>query len=85
MKISLIGYRGTGKTTIGAKLAEDLHLGFIDADQLLQERAGRKISEIFATDGEPVFRQLEADLIHELGQLERILRTFNGWRCHPAA
>ncbi|QDV30751.1 Shikimate kinase [Planctopirus ephydatiae] len=66
MKISLIGYRGTGKTTIGAKLAEHLQLKFIDADQLLQERAGRKISEIFATDGEAVFRQLEADLIHEL-------------------
>ncbi len=85
MKISLIGYRGTGKTTIGAKLAVRLHQRFIDADQLLQERAGRKISEIFATDGEAVFRQLEAKLIHELANSKKsfVLSTGGGVILRP--
>lgn len=85
MIISLIGYRGTGKTTIGQLLAHELSMPFIDADTLLQERAGRTIKEIFATNGEATFRQLESSLILELtGSREpAILSTGGGVVLNP--
>ena len=53
---------GTGKTTIGKLLASRLGIKFIDMDQLIEEEAGRSISEIFADFGEPYFRELENKL-----------------------
>lgn len=66
MNLVLIGYRGTGKTSVGPLLAERLGWKFIDADPYLEAKAGRSIKEIFATQGEPVFRDLEASVIAEL-------------------
>jgi shikimate kinase len=66
MNIVLIGYRGTGKTTVGKHLAQRLQWPLIDADVLLEQRAGRSIREIFATDGEPAFRELESQILAEL-------------------
>jgi len=63
--ITLIGYRGSGKTAVGRRLAERLGWDFIDTDQRVQERAGRTIREIFATDGEAAFRNLEAEVLDE--------------------
>ena len=53
MVITLIGYRGTGKSTLASPLARRLDWDWIDADVELERRAGRSIKEIFDTDGEP--------------------------------
>ena len=61
----LIGLPGTGKTTTGRRLATKLTLPFADSDALVETRAGRSVQEVFATDGETAFRDLEADVIRE--------------------
>ena len=70
MNIYLIGYRCTGKTTVGQALAERLNLDFIDADDYLERRAGTSIKAIFAAEGEKGFRQRECEVIAELAQLD---------------
>ena len=61
----LIGMMGAGKSSVGRRLA--LHLGrpFIDTDRLVEERAGKTVGDIFAADGEPAFRALEAEVVQE--------------------
>jgi shikimate kinase len=57
---------GSGKTTIGKRLASELDRPFVDADEALEERAGRSIAEIFASDGEDGFRSLETAVLADL-------------------
>ncbi len=64
--IVLIGYRATGKTTVGSLLADRLRREFIDTDQVITARAGCSIATIFARDGATAFRSLEHDTIAEL-------------------
>lgn len=59
----LVGMRGSGKSTLAAPLAAALGLVAIDADAELERRSGRAIAEIFATEGQPAFRQLERELL----------------------
>ena len=66
MSIVLIGYRGSGKSTVGRRLADRLWWKFADSDDAIVQRAGRSIREIFQQQGEPVFRDLEASVIAEL-------------------
>jgi shikimate kinase len=61
--IVLVGFMGAGKTTVGRQLARTLGLPFTDADQAIEEQAGRPIREIFATAGEQAFRDLERQVI----------------------
>jgi shikimate kinase len=70
MKITLIGARCSGKTTVGRELAGRLDLRFIDTDALVEERTGKKVAEIFAEDGEAAFRELEREAIAELETAE---------------
>ena len=62
----LIGYRGTGKTTVASLLGERLNCSVLDSDVVVQDRAGRTIAEIFASDGEPAFRDLEQAVVADL-------------------
>ena len=78
MVITLIGYRGTGKSTLAAPLARQLGWEWLDADIELEHRAGRSIKDIFATDGEPEFRRLERDLLAELLQRNRLIIAAGG-------
>jgi len=64
--ISLIGFMGAGKTTVGRILAEKLEYDFIDTDGLVVARAGRPIAEIFEEQGETAFRLLESEAIRSL-------------------
>ena len=64
--ISLIGGRGSGKSTVGRLLAAGLDVPFFDADRACEESAGRSIADIFAGDGEATFRSLEAETIARL-------------------
>lgn len=78
MVITLIGYRGTGKSTLAAPLARRLGWEWIDADVELERRAGRSIKDIFATDGEPEFRRLERELLAELLKRDRLVIAAGG-------
>ena len=64
--IALVGFMGTGKSSVGRHVAEELRFAFIDTDELLESRAGKPIARIFAEDGEAVFRELESDVVREL-------------------
>ena len=64
--IVLVGFMGAGKSTIGRLLADKLSFPFIDTDPVIEQRAGRPISSIFASDGEPAFRALEHEVIADL-------------------
>ena len=59
----LIGYRGTGKTSVGARLAEVLQRPFVDLDQVLVREAGRSVADIVARGGWAEFRRLEKELV----------------------
>lgn len=64
--IFLIGYRGTGKTTVARHLADLAGCGWVDSDSLVEQRGYRTIAEIFAEEGEPAFRDLEQRVVAEL-------------------
>lgn len=66
--IALIGMPGCGKTTVGRALADLLGRPFYDADEQIETRAGRKIPDIFAQDGEAAFRRLETEVLAELSR-----------------
>lgn len=69
MSIVLIGYRGSGKSTIGKRLADRLWQPFVDVDDLIVKKAGKNIKQIFEQDGEPAFRELEAEAVREVCKL----------------
>jgi shikimate kinase len=79
MIIALIGYRGTGKSTVARELAQRLDWQWVDADEQLEARAGCSIAEIFAKEGEGAFRELESLLLVELlGRPDAVLATGGG-------
>ena len=63
MIISLTGFMGSGKTTVGRIVADALGCPFFDLDDIVVKKAGKDIPAIFAEDGEPAFRALEADCL----------------------
>ena len=65
-RVTLIGYRGTGKSTVAACLADLLGLPWLDADAVLEERVGRPIAELVAARGESAFRDVEAAVLGDL-------------------
>jgi shikimate kinase len=83
--ILLIGYRGTGKTTVGRLVADRLGWGFIDADDRIEASAGRAVADIFAAEGEAGFRDREAAALAELCGLARhVVATGGGVVLRPA-
>ncbi len=66
MHIFLIGYRGSGKSTVGRRLAEKLSRPIVDSDDLLESQSGMSIKDIFAERGELWFRDLEARIVYEI-------------------
>lgn len=78
--IILIGYMGAGKTTVGKLLAGQKGWVFIDTDAKIEEQEGRNISDIFAADGEEVFRDKETDLIRQFSKenLSQVIISVGG-------
>ena len=76
--IILVGFMGTGKTVVGRRLASRLGWTHVDTDDLIVDRAGKSIPDIFAQDGEPHFRDLETEVIRGLGGRERCVITTGG-------
>lgn len=64
--VVLVGLMGTGKSTVGRRIAAKLGRDFVDADEVLVDRVGRSIAQIFEEDGEEAFRDLEADVLQAL-------------------
>ena len=69
----LVGYRGTGKSTVGRLLAERSGRPFVDADDEIEARAGRSTRAIFEESGEPVFRDWEERVIRDLAEEGRTM------------
>jgi shikimate kinase len=83
--IVLVGFMGSGKTTVGRLIAEKTGMPLIDMDTLIEERAGKTINEIFADEGEAHFRSLERALVRELAATEgNIISTGGGIVLNPA-
>lgn len=77
-RIFLSGYRGTGKTTVAQLLAEVLGWEWIDTDDLVEQQARRSIAEIFAEQGEAAFRDLEASVVRQVCERERMVVALGG-------
>ena len=76
--IFLIGYRGTGKSTVARLLAAELKWDTVDADVEIERLAKKTIAAIFAEQGEPAFRDLEAGVVAELAGRQRVVIALGG-------
>jgi shikimate kinase len=79
--IVLIGFMGSGKSTVGRELHHRLGYPLVDMDQVIEQRAGKPVTAIFAEDGEAAFREMETQLLGELGDPNaprRIISTGGG-------
>jgi len=77
-RIFLIGYMGSGKTTIGKLLAAKLGYGFVDMDNHIEEKQFKTVSQIFAERGEAEFRLLEQKCLHEVAEYEKVVISTGG-------
>jgi shikimate kinase len=89
MLITLTGFMGSGKTTVGRLLADSLGCPFMDLDDLVVKKAGKSIPDIFAQDGEPFFRQVEAKVLRQVveryGENAAVLALGGGAVTTPAS
>ncbi|HUY82488.1 MAG TPA: shikimate kinase [Acidobacteriaceae bacterium] len=76
--IVLTGFMGAGKSTIGTRLARALGWEFLDSDTAIEARAGKSIAEIFAEQGEPAFRALEAEVVGEHANRANLVLALGG-------
>ncbi|APZ96856.1 shikimate kinase [Fuerstiella marisgermanici] len=78
MVVTLIGYRGCGKSSVGPLLARQLGCDCVDSDDQIEARAGKSIREIFATDGVDEFRRLETEVLTDLIAQDNIVIAAGG-------
>lgn len=82
--LALVGFMGSGKSTVGRMVARQLGLRFVDTDEEIERQSGRRIGEIFAVEGEAGFRALEAKVLQEvIGGEDQVVATGGGLVCHP--
>jgi shikimate kinase len=82
--IALIGFMGTGKSSVGQLVAAQLHFTFLDTDHVIEARAGKTVSEIFAQQGEPAFRELEKKIVAEIVTRKKtVISTGGGLPANP--
>jgi shikimate kinase len=81
--IFLVGFMGSGKSTIGSAMAEQIGASFVDLDQLLVERFGTSIEEVFARHGENLFRREETAMLTQVAeqQADAVVATGGGCFC----
>ena len=78
MNIVLIGFRGTGKSTVGKLLANRLEKDFLDSDKYIEDSTGKTIKHIFEGYGEEGFRKIEADVIAKLSRMDNKIIAVGG-------
>jgi shikimate kinase len=76
--IVLIGFMGSGKTSVGRLIAQRLGFQFVDTDAIVVERVGMQVADIFAKHGEPWFREQESAALRSLGILKRAVISTGG-------
>ncbi|MGV3464123.1 MAG: shikimate kinase [Heyndrickxia sp.] len=74
----IIGFMGAGKTTVGQKLSQDMHVPVFDTDQMVEQAEGKTISEIFAEKGEVYFRDKESETLFHTKNTKGIITTGGG-------
>lgn len=77
-RIILIGYMGSGKTTVGRQLALALGISFYDLDWYIEMRYRRTVAQIFAEKGEEGFREIERNMLHEAAEFEDVVLSCGG-------
>lgn len=77
-RIFLVGFMGSGKTTVGELLAHELGYRFVDLDREIEARRGMTIAELFEREGEPGFRRIEALVLREVGRLRDVVVATGG-------
>ncbi len=83
--LALIGFMGTGKSSVGRAVADVLRFAYLDTDQLIEAAAGMSISNIFSSRGEDVFRQMESAVVKELeSRRKTVIATGGGLPVNPA-
>lgn len=78
MRLSLVGYMGSGKTSVGRALEQAIGLKFVDLDQCIEEKVGMNIVTIFEQKGELFFRKTERQILHEVCAEENIILSTGG-------
>lgn len=78
IRIFLIGFMGAGKTTLGRYLASELGVSFCDLDIFIEQRFRKSVSDIFAQYGEAGFREIERNMLHEVGEFEDVVIACGG-------
>ncbi|MFA6357542.1 MAG: shikimate kinase [Candidatus Omnitrophota bacterium] len=78
MNIYLVGFMGTGKTSVGRLLASKKGWNFVDLDELIELKEQRRIVDIFAQDGEPYFRKIEKKFLKQVSTQERFVVACGG-------
>ena len=76
--IIIIGYMGSGKTTVGHALSQELGLPFYDLDWYIETRMHRTVKQIFDEKGEEGFRKIEHNLLHEVAEFEDVIISCGG-------
>ena len=77
-RIILIGYMGSGKTTMGKALSKHMGLMFYDLDWYIESRMHRSVPQLFAERGEEAFRQIEHNMLHEVAEFEDVIISCGG-------
>lgn len=77
-RIYLLGYMGSGKSTLGRRLAAKLDWEFIDLDQFIEDQQGKTVSEIFSQSGEPVFRAIESEALKLVSDRMNVVISLGG-------
>ncbi len=76
--LALIGFMGTGKSSVGRLVADALHFTFLDTDHVIESRAGKTVRQIFQDEGEPAFREMERGLVEELERRKKTVIATGG-------
>ena len=77
-RIILVGYMGSGKTTVGKALSKEMGMMFYDLDWYIESRIRKTVSELFAERGEEAFRKIEYNMLHEVAEFEDVIISCGG-------
>ena len=77
-RIILVGYMGSGKTTVGKALSKETGMMFYDLDWYIESRMRKSVSQIFAERGEEAFRKIEYNMLHEVAEFEDVIISCGG-------
>ena len=77
-RVILIGYMGSGKTTVGKALSKETGLMFYDLDWYIESRMRKSVAQIFAERGEEGFRKIEHNMLHEVAEFEDVIISCGG-------